>query len=148
MPLIEPKQARAAGVAAGRLRARWLLDVADERIGWADLVSGAALPGNEALLLIRVDELILSVGGAKNRRNLAMSVLRRRLSVPAAKLDRKLTIAWLLDNRCETGVRLGVLADLMATTTGKRCATGLPHHASPAWARAILGQNNAGEVGV
>lgn len=97
--------------AARALRARWLLALSRAEATIPELIAAACQPGGRPLLAIRVDALL---GATRKPATLQrdMALVRRRLSVPAGMLDRKITVGWVMRNKGTPVRRLGAVLEV------------------------------------
>ena len=115
--------------AARRYRAEWLVGVAQGLIEPTQLVQHAATDEGAALLRVRLQKLLLARPGKgpRDADTVLQALLREHPStVPPAKL----TVAWLLDNRC-LGRRFSSWLAVLHVSRKQPPWPGFPYTAEP-----------------
>ena len=115
--------------AARRLRAEWLVGIAQGLIEPTQLVQHAATPEGAALLRVRLLKLLLARPGKgpKDADAVIAALLREH---PTTMPPSKLTVGWLLDNRCY-GRRFSSWLAVLHATRKEPPWPGFPFTAEP-----------------
>lgn len=116
---------------AGRMRAQWLLGLADGKATLYELLIAATRDGGHPLRALRLHMAIEHLPGiSRSRTDAIIAELRYATGVPDEVPNRELNVAWLLDARQPAGRRLTALATaLLRQTEGLEAVTvgGFPY---------------------